>query len=311
MWRLKQVLAKFRNFFRHQSAERELSRELDAHLALMEERLRERGIDAGEARTEAKRAFGGVEQAKERIRDECSFLSLEQARRDARYALRVLVKSPGYSLIAILTLALGIGANTAIFSVLSAVLLRPLPYPDSHQLVRIWTVFQNTDSRRGGSALPDYRFWRSANHSFAEMGAYHFTTYNLSAVDRPERLSATRMTASMWSILKPQPSIGRLFFEDAEQWGQHRVVILSDALWRRRFGGDPSIIGRDVQLNGQPYRVIGVMPSSFAFPTPLTELWTPISYAPGDVMDTRNNHFVDVLGRLKPSVTVAQAQEDL
>src|SRR5262249_44694542 len=186
-------------------------------LALMEERLRQRGIDAGEARTEAKRAFGGVEQAKERIRDERSLLWLEQTRRDLRYALRVLVNSPGYSLIAILTLAIGIGANTAIFSVLSAVLLRPLAYPDPHQLVRIWTVFQNADSRRSGSALPDYRFWRSENHSFAEMGAYHFMTYNLSSVDRPERLSATLMTASTLAILKPQPSIGTLFSEKAAQ----------------------------------------------------------------------------------------------
>ena len=311
MWRMRQVLAKLRNFFRHQSAERELSRELEAHLALMEERLQQRGIDAGEARTEAKRAFGGVEQAKERIRDERSLLWLEQTRRDVRYALRVLVKSPVYSLIAIFTLALGIGANTAMFSVLSAVLLRPLAYPDPHQLVRVWTVFKNSDFRRSGSALPDYRSWRSENHSFADMGAYHFMTYNLSSVDRPERLSATRMTASIWTILKPQPSIGTLFSEEAEQWGQHRVVILSDGLWRRRFAGDPSIVGRDVQLNGQPYRVVGIMPASFVFPGPLTELWTPISYAPGDVMDTRNNHFVDVLGRLRSSVTLAQAQDDL
>jgi len=143
------------------------------------------------------------------------------------------------------------------------------------------------------------------------MGAYHFMTYNLSSVDRPERLSATRMTASMWTILKPQPLIGTLFSEDAEQWGQHRVAVLSDGLWRRRFAGDPSIVGRDVQLNGQPYKVVGIMPASFVFPGPLTELWTPISYAPGDVMDTRNNHFVDVLGKLKAAITLAQAQDDL
>jgi putative ABC transport system permease protein len=311
MWRFRRFLAKLINFVRHQSAERELSREVDAHLGLMEESFRQRGLTDAEARLEARRAFGGVDQAKESHRDERSLLWLEQARWDVRYALRMLVKSPGYSLIAILTLALGIGANTAIFSVLSGVLLRPLAYPNPHQLVRIWTVFQNSDLRRGGSALPDYRFWRSENRSFAEMGAYHFMTYNLSGVDRPERLSATRMTASMWSILKPQPSIGTLFSEESEQWGQHRVVILSDGLWRRRFGGDPSVVGRDVQLNGQPYRVVGIMPASFVFPGPLTELWTPISYAPGDVMDTRNNHFVDILGRLKPSVTLAQAQEDL
>jgi putative ABC transport system permease protein len=288
-----------------------LSREIEAHLTLMEERLQQSGMTADDARLEAKRSFGGVEQAKELHRDERSFLWLEQAGRDMRYALRMLVKSPGYSLIAVLTLALGIGANTAIFSVLYAVLLRPLPYPDPQQLVLVWTVFQNSDSRRGESALPDYRFWRSENHSFAEMGAYHSMAYNLSGVDRPERLVATRVTASMWSILKPQPSIGSLFGEEAEQWGQHRVVILSDRLWRRSFGSDRSIIGRDLQLNGQPFRVLGIMPDSFVFPGPLTELWTPISYAPGDVMDTRNNHFVNILGRLKASVTIGQAQEDL
>jgi putative ABC transport system permease protein len=164
---------------------------------------------------------------------------------------------------------------------------------------------------RSGSSLPDYRNWRADNHSFDEMGASHNAVYNLTGIDQPELLVGTRMTASMWDVLRPRPLLGTLFSASAEQWGNHRVGVLGEGLWRRRFGADPSIVGRTLQLSDQPFTVIGVLPASFHYPTPRTELWTPVSYAPGDVMDTRANHFVDVIGRLKPGRTLAQAQADL
>ena len=208
-------------------------------------------------------------------------------------------------------LALGIGATTALFSVISAVLLRPLSYPDANRLVRIWSAMPSQGYPRSGSSLPDYRTWRDANHSFDAIGASHNAAYNLTGVDRPQRLLATRMTASMWEVLRPTPLVGRLFSADAEQWGRHRVVVLDEGLWRRQFGADPAIVGRTLLLSGQPFLVMGVVPMSFEYPDAGTEIWTPESYAPGDAMDTRANHFVDVIGRLKPGVTVTQAQADL
>ncbi len=235
----------------------------------------------------------------------------EDLLQDVRYALRGLLRTPAFTSIAVTALALGIGANTALFSVVSAVLLRPLPYPDANRLVRIWTAMPTKGYPRSGSSLPDYRLWRSQTHAFEEMGASHRTTYNLTGIDRPERLLGARLTASMWAVLQPQPLIGTLFSADAEQWGRHRVVVLSEGLWRRQFGADSSILGRTIQLNAQPFTVVGVVPKSFQYPGAETELWTPESYAPGNAMDTRANHFVDVIGRLKPGMTVAQAQADL
>lgn len=311
MWSLRRFVRKIGNAIWRNRADAELTREVDSHLRIMEDEFVQRGMTADEARRAARRAFGGVEQAKELQREERSFLWLDELRQDVHYSLRSLMRNKSFAFVVISTLTLGIGANVAIFSVLSAVLLRPLPYPDSTRLLRIFSVFENSDSSRGPSALPDYRVWRKESHAFEEMGAYHGFTYNLTGLDRPERLQAMRMTASMWSVLKVQPQAGTLFTATAEEWGQNRVVILSDGLWRRRFGADPSVLGHEVQLNGQPYLVIGVMPASFQFPSPRTELWTPISYPPGDVMDTRSNHFVEVLARLKPGITPAQAQAEL
>lgn len=235
----------------------------------------------------------------------------EDLLRDLRYAIRGLRRTPGFTSIAVTVLALGIGANAALFSVISAVLLRPLPYPDGNRLVRIWTAMPTKGYPRSGSSLPDFRAWRAENHSFEELGASHRTVYNLTGVDRPERLLGARLTASMWAVLQPQPLLGTLFSGDAEQWGRHRVVVLAEGLWRRRFGADYSILGRTLQLNGQPFTVVGVVPNSFQYPDARTEVWTPESYAPGNAMDTRDNHFVDVIGRLKPGVTLERAQADL
>ena len=272
--------------------------------------------DAGASETDAMRRarlnLGGVLQTRERCRDAWPLRWAEDLLQDARYALRGLRRTPAFTCVAVTVLALGIGANTALFSVISAVLLRPLPYAHADRLVRIWSAMPAQGYPRSGSSLPDYRAWRSANHSFEEMGASHNTIYNLTGAERPERLLATRMTASMWRVLRPEPLLGTVFSSDAEQWGRHRVAVLSEGLWTRRFGRDASILGRTLHLNREPFTVIGILPRAFQYPSGgATELWTPVSYAPGDAMDTRSNHFVDMIGRLKPEVAVAQAQADL
>src|SRR6185436_18395704 len=161
---------------------------------------------------------------------------------------------------------------------------------------------------RSGTSFPDYRAWREGNRSFEEIGAFFGASYNLTGTDRPEVLPAIRMTASLWTVLKSEPKLGRLFSADAETWGAHRVAVIGERFFERRFGGDPAVVGRSIQLNGQPHTVVAVMPASFQFPGPLQEIWVPLSYAPGDSMMTRQNRSFEILGRLKPSATLAQAQ---
>ena len=222
-----------------------------------------------------------------------------------RYALRGLRRTPGFTVVAITVLALGIGANTALFSIISAVLLRPLPYPDGERLVRIWSAMPAQGYPRSGSALPDYRALACGEPLVRGDGRVAHYRVQPAGVDQPERLAATRLTASLWQVLKPTPLLGTLFSADAERWGRHRVAVLSEGLWRRRFGADPYVVGRVVRLSGEPFTIAGVLPSSFQYPDTATEVWTPVSYAPGDAMDSRSSRFVDVIGRLKPGVPIA------
>jgi putative ABC transport system permease protein len=233
---------------------------------------------------------------------------------DLRYALRVLVKNPGFTAIAVLTLALGIGANTAIFSVVDAVLLRPLPYPEVDRLVFLWSTWPAQGVATSGSALPDYHGWRDRNQVFDGLAGFYYGDFNLSTSDdAPERIQGAYVTVNFFQVLRVSPAAGRLFAPEEEQWGKHHVVLLSDKLWRRRFAANPNVVGREVHLAGENYMIAGVMPRGLPFfdNLPEVELWTPIAFAPNDNLATRNNHFINLAGRLKPGVTVAQAQADV
>jgi putative ABC transport system permease protein len=231
---------------------------------------------------------------------------------DLRYGARTLLKNPVFTLIAVITLALGIGANTAIFSVVDAVLLRPMPYPEADRLVFLWSTGSGGTSSFG-SAMPDYREWRDQNRTMDGLGGFYYGDFNLSpAGGEPERVQGAYITSNLFDVLKVSPALGRLFTPEEDQFGRHRVVLLSHGLWQRSFGGDRAIVGREIKLGGESVTVAGVMPRGLSFfdNVPEIELWTPIAFAPGDSMDTRNNHFVNLVGRLKPGVTAAQAQED-
>jgi putative ABC transport system permease protein len=231
---------------------------------------------------------------------------------DLRYGARTLLKNPVFTSIAVITLALGIGANTAIFSVVDAVLLRPLPYPEADRLVFLWTTSKGGTSIFG-SAMPDYRELRDQNRTLEGLAGFYYGDFNLSpAGGEPERVQGAYVTSNLFNALKVSPTLGRLFTPEEDQFGRHRVVLLSHGLWQRSFGGDRSIVGREIKLGGESFTVAGVMPRGLPFfdNVPEVELWTPIAFAPGDNMDTRNNHFVNLVGRLKPGVTVEQAQED-
>ncbi len=228
---------------------------------------------------------------------------------DLRFGFRMMVRNPVFTLIAVVTLALGIGANTAIFSVVDAVLLRPLPYPQPDRLVFLWS-----GQPGGGSSFPDYHEWRDRNKSFDGLAAYYYGDFNLAAdAAEPERIQGAYVTSNFFQVLQVSPALGRLFTPEEEQFGKHRVVLLSDKLWQRRFSGSANAIGRQIRLGGETFTVAGVMPRGMPFfdNVPEVELWTPMAFAKDDNMATRNNYFITLVGRLKPGVTTEQAQSDV
>ena len=233
---------------------------------------------------------------------------------DVRYGIRMLAKNRGFTIIAVLTLALGIGANTAIFSVVNAVLLEPLPYKDPGKLVFVWSTMISQGIGISGSSAPDFRDWRSRNHVFTDMVASYYANVDLSAPgEEPARLRAVAMTPGFFPLLGVNPAVGRGFLPEEEQWGKNRVVLLSYALWQSKFGGDKNILNRTVHLDGQDYSIVGVMPQGMPFfdNLPLVDLFIPLSYAPKDDMNTRDNHYLYVVARLNPGVTLPQAQAEM
>src|SRR5215208_2143465 len=180
---------------------------------------------------------------------------------DLRFGVRMMIRNPVFSLIAVVTLASGLGANTAIFCVVDAVLLRPLPYPEPVRLVFLWSGTAVDGVAMSGSALPYYHAWRDQNKTFEGLAAFYYGDYNLSTSgEAPERIQGAYITANLFQLLQVSPALGRLFAPEEEQFGRHRVVLLSNKLWQRRFGGDPNIAGRELRLGGESYTVAGVMP---------------------------------------------------
>jgi len=231
---------------------------------------------------------------------------------DVRYAFRALRKHVGFAAVVILTLALGIGANAAIFSVVNAIVLRPLPYRDADRLVVIWDNLPAIGLRDIVVSAAEYLDYRARNHVFEEMAAYDTSAFNLTGLGEPERLIGAVVTASLLPILGASPALGRGFHEADNQAGHERVALVSHALWQRRFGGDPRMVGSPIMLDGKSVEIIGVMPPAFKFPDDSTELWMPIAFDADLVSENnRGSRSYTVLGRLKPGVTIAQAQADM
>lgn len=225
---------------------------------------------------------------------------------DVRYALRAFRRSPGYPLIAILTIALGVGANTAIFTIVDRTLVRPLPYREPGRLVKLWESAPLSGYSEVEPAWPNFRDWRQANESFTAMAAYNPLALNLTGEARPERLTGCETTASLFPVLGVEPSLGRALLPEEDGPDAPMVVILSHALWQQRFAGDERVLGQQLILNGTPHQVVGVMPPSFRFPSTTTDFWVPLRMSPDDAED-RQNHFLKVLARLRAGVTVEMA----
>jgi putative ABC transport system permease protein len=230
---------------------------------------------------------------------------------DIRYGLRMLARSPGFTAIAVLTLAIGIGANTAMFSFVSAVLLRPLPYAEPDRLVM---VFENQPTQgwfKMAIGAPVLEAWRRQSTVFESLGAARsYGNFTLTGTGRPETLKGSSLSANVFPLLGLKPMLGRGFMPEEETFGNHRVVVLSYELWQRRFGGDAALMGQSLTLGGEPYTVVGVMPPRTISPDGDRELWTPLAFKPYELAE-RHTHNFSVYGRLKPGVTLAQAREEM
>ncbi|MEK6321114.1 MAG: ABC transporter permease [Acidobacteriota bacterium] len=238
---------------------------------------------------------------------------METLLQDLRYGLRTLAKKPGFTAAALIALALGIGANSAIFSVVNAILLRPLPYNAPDRIVAFWENNLPNDIKKESTSGPNFTDWKDQAESFEAMAAFHRTSPILSGDGEPERIQGCAVTDGFFSVLKVEPALGRVFLPDEIQPGKNRVVILSDGMWRRRFGSDQNIIGKTVTLSGNPYTVVGVMPSYFRNASPdtrqPTELWMPVSR---DITKMgRRGDFLSVIARLKPDVSIEQARSEM
>ena len=235
---------------------------------------------------------------------------MESLIKDIKYGIRGLVKRPGFTAIALITLALGIGANTAIFSVVNAVLLRPLQFKDPEQLVIVWEDASFAGFPRNTPAPANYVDWKNQNQSFADMAASAETSFNITGDGEPERVAAHAVTANFFPLFGVQPLIGRSFLPEEDQPGAAKVALLSQSLWQSRYGGDRNVINRDIQLNGEKHTVIGVMPAGFQFMESEVRLWVPLAMSAED-MANRGGHYLKVVARLKPGVELTQAQADM
>lgn len=230
---------------------------------------------------------------------------------DLRYSLRLLTKKPGFALVAVVTLALGIGATTAIFGVVNAVLIRPLPFAESDRIVLVWEVQPKRDVFRGRTTLADFLDWRDRSRSFEELSAWIPWSYNLTGESQAEEIWGARVTANFFDLLKVKPVLGRAFLPEEEQLGHEQVAILSYSLWQRRFGSDASLIGKSITIADLPYTVIGVLPRNFSLwgSNPQYDLWTPLAFVRAQLI--RDNHVFTVFGRLAPGVTLSQASGEM
>ncbi|HYC53108.1 MAG TPA: ABC transporter permease [Gemmatimonadaceae bacterium] len=295
------------------NARKDVDDELAFHLEMRTKEFMEQGLPADEARQRARESFGDVQRIVGDLRHERAERNSERGRRDwwiglqsdIRYAFRSLRKNRAFAAAAIATLALGIGANSAIFSIVNNVLLRPLPFPTSERLAVLWGKYPNYG--RANLSLPDFRDWRDQARSFEHVAARHSVAFNFTGGEEPVQLRGDRVTANFFAALGVQPMLGRAFRPE-EEVGEHLVVILSHGFWQRQFGGDAGIVGSTVPLSGRPYTVVGVMPPHFRFAGD-KDVWSP---ARTDTPTAhRRSEYLDAFGRLKPGVSIEQADTEI
>ena len=301
---------RLRSLFRRSQVDQELDDELRDHLERKTDEYIAKGMTPEEARRGARLDLGGIEQTREKCRDARRVNWIEDAIQDLRYGLRMLRKSPGFAVTAIFTLALGIGANTAIFSIVNTVLLKPLPYKDPSRLV--WATERFPFNHGAANVIsPDFMGWQDHNQVFEQIAASGGAAgANLTGTGQAVRVSTTNVTTNFFSMLGARPLIGRTFLTSEGKLNEDHVALLSESIWRNHFGSSPDVLGKSIGLDSSAYTVIGVMPSSLRFPS--ADVWTP--FAPDDERFSPHSPrwaILTVIGRLKPGVGIPQAQADL
>ena len=323
MVHLRRMIAKLRVLLTNKRVEEDLAREVASHLTLLADDFERRGMSREAARLAARRAYGGVEQAKQTHRDERSLLWIEQTVQDLRYGLRMLSRSPGFTITAVLTLALGIGACTAIFSLVNAVLIRSLPYGDPGRLVYLYTPNPQfkLPAEIFGPAYADFYDLKRDSHSFQDMTAFGQSVFSLASQGAAERVSAARVDGDFFRTFQSTPELGRAINPDDNQLGHEKVAVISHALWQSRFGSAGDVLHRSLLLDGKSYQIVGVMPPGFEYPhfsdLPLgeaqyksTQVWVPLALTAHALAD-RDNASGNAVARLRPGVSIAQAQAEM
>jgi len=235
---------------------------------------------------------------------------METFLQDLRHGIRMLRNAPGFTAVVLLTLSLGIGVNTLMFSAVNAILLRPLPYPDPERLVSVPSTRPSRGIDRMTVSLPDYQDWKAQSRSFESWAALMQDSFVLTGAGEPRQLRGARVSAAFFNLLGIGPALGRGFLSEEEQPGRHRVAVLSHALWQQQFGSDPAVVGRSITMNGASFTVVGVAPAGFQYPDSKIEVWVPLAFSPGGGGD-RESRFLRVIGRLKPGVTPARARREM
>jgi putative ABC transport system permease protein len=306
---------RLRSRFWKPRVEDEVDAEFDFHVEMRTRELVARGMDPAAARAAAVSRFGDINQVNAACRALCRQKDSDMRRteywseltQDVTFALRHFVAQPGFTAVALLTLAIGIGATSAIFSAVHAVVLQPLPYPAPERLVNVYEDYQG---QPGGVSAGNFTDARAGATTFRELAAAQYSSFNLTHEGSAERVTGARVTAGFFDVFGVQPALGRPFTAAEDEPGKEQVVVLSHRLWARRFGSDPSLVGRDIRLGGQAYRVLGVMPASFDLTADAEELWVPIAFTAVRKI-THDDHYLSIFGRLKDGVSREQALGDL
>src|SRR5262249_40775397 len=305
---LRKTFHRLRAQLRRGKIEREMDAEMRFHLEMETAENVRRGMSEEDARRAALRDFGGVERVKEAYRDVSRFRRLEEFWQDARYGARMLLKRPGFTFVAALALAVGIGASTAIFSVVNAVLLKPLPYYDPQRLVWVSEAWPSMNNEFVLS--PDYIEWGAQSNAFEHLVAFGPGAVNLTGRGEPERLECVYSTANLFPALGVTPVVGRAFTPEEDRPGGAPVALLSYGLWQRRVRRDANNVGQCVELDGESRLVIGVMPAGFQFSRE-AELWLPLRLNEEYELRRERIGVVNVVGRMKPGSSIASAREEL
>jgi putative ABC transport system permease protein len=299
---LRQLLAVFRS----RRLDRELEGEMAAHLELAERDAIAAGLSPEDARRAARRDFGSIERIREEHRDRRSVRWIENLGKDLRYGLRVLRRDPGFSFVAAGVMAIGIGANAAMFSLVDGVLLKPLPYPHPERMVRVFEAPKPTE--RNGTTTLNFLDWKRLSTSFEALSAVRGLNASLTGEGDPQRLVGMLVSPDYFTVFGVTPALGRTFRAGEDETGADHVVVITSALWKSRFASDPNILQRPILLDGEPHQVVGVLPPG-SFDHAPTNFWKPLAFAPDQ--RTRAYHWLGTVGRLKPGVTLEQARKEM